>query len=85
MAARTGCVDLALTREAFERSLAEAGLVDVEIRETRPRARNRRDRPRTQARPRLLNDTLGCQTTIAFQRASAPSDHAGADAHILFT
>jgi len=34
MAAWTGCVAGALTREAFERSLAEAGLVDVEIRET---------------------------------------------------
>jgi SAM-dependent methyltransferase len=34
MAAWTGCVAGALTRGAFERSLANAGLVDVEIRET---------------------------------------------------
>ncbi len=34
MAAWTGCVAGALTREEFERSLAGAGLVDVEIRET---------------------------------------------------
>ena len=34
MAAWTGCVAGALTREEFERSLADAGLVDVEIRET---------------------------------------------------
>ena len=34
MAAWTGCVAGALTRNEFERSLAEAGLVDVEIRET---------------------------------------------------
>ena len=34
MAAWTGCVAGALTREQFERSLADAGLVDVEIRET---------------------------------------------------
>jgi uncharacterized phage protein gp47/JayE len=30
----TGCVAGALTRAEFERSLADAGLVDVEIRET---------------------------------------------------
>ncbi|MDX6677150.1 MAG: arsenite methyltransferase [Solirubrobacteraceae bacterium] len=34
MAAWTGCVAGALTRDEFERSLADAGLVDVEIRET---------------------------------------------------
>lgn len=34
MAAWTGCVAGALTREEFERSLAAAGLVDIEIRET---------------------------------------------------
>jgi len=34
MAAWTGCVAGALTRSEFERSLADAGLVDVEIRET---------------------------------------------------
>ncbi len=34
MAAWTGCVAGALTREEFERSLADAGLVDVEIHET---------------------------------------------------
>ena len=34
MAAWTGCVAGALTREEFERSLADAGLVDIEIRET---------------------------------------------------
>jgi arsenite methyltransferase len=34
MAAWTGCVAGALTREEFERSLADAGLVDVEIRAT---------------------------------------------------
>jgi arsenite methyltransferase len=34
MAAWTGCVAGALTRAQFERSLADAGLVDVEIRET---------------------------------------------------
>jgi len=34
MAAWTGCVAGALTREQFERLLADAGLVDVEIRET---------------------------------------------------
>jgi arsenite methyltransferase len=34
MAQWTGCVAGALTREEFERSLAAAGLVDVEIRET---------------------------------------------------
>jgi arsenite methyltransferase len=34
MAAWTGCVAGALTRVEFERSLADAGLVDVEIRET---------------------------------------------------
>jgi SAM-dependent methyltransferase len=34
MAAWTGCVAGALTREEFERSLADAGLVGVEIRET---------------------------------------------------
>ena len=34
MAAWTGCVAGALTREEFERALADAGLVDVEIRET---------------------------------------------------
>ncbi len=34
MAAWTGCVAGALTRGEFERSLADAGLVDVEIRET---------------------------------------------------
>jgi SAM-dependent methyltransferase len=34
MAQWTGCVAGALTREEFERSLAGAGLVDVEIRET---------------------------------------------------
>jgi arsenite methyltransferase len=34
MAAWTGCVAGALTRAEFERSLADAGLVDVEIRET---------------------------------------------------
>ncbi|MDX6682433.1 MAG: arsenite methyltransferase [Solirubrobacteraceae bacterium] len=34
MAAWTGCVAGALTREQFERALADAGLVDVEIRET---------------------------------------------------
>ena len=30
----TGCVAGALTREEFERALTDAGLVDVEIRET---------------------------------------------------
>lgn len=34
MAAWTGCIAGALTREQFESSLAAAGLVDVEIRET---------------------------------------------------
>ncbi len=34
MAAWTGCVAGALTRQEFERSLADAGLVEVEIRET---------------------------------------------------
>jgi hypothetical protein len=34
MAAWTGCVAGALTREQFAQTLAEAGLVDVEIRET---------------------------------------------------
>jgi hypothetical protein len=34
MAAWTGCVAGALTREELRRSLDEAGLVDVEIRET---------------------------------------------------
>src|SRR4051794_3639544 len=34
MAAWTGCVAGALTRDEFERALSEAGLVDVEIRET---------------------------------------------------
>jgi len=34
MAAWTGCVAGALTRVEFERSLADAGLIDVEIRET---------------------------------------------------
>jgi len=34
MAQWTGCVAGALTRAQFERSLADAGLVDVEIRET---------------------------------------------------
>ena len=34
MAAWTGCIAGALTREQFEAALAEAGLVDVEIRET---------------------------------------------------
>jgi SAM-dependent methyltransferase len=34
MAAWTGCVAGALTREQFARTLAEAGLVDIEIRET---------------------------------------------------
>ncbi len=34
MAAWTGCVAGALTRIQFERALADAGLVDVEIRET---------------------------------------------------
>jgi SAM-dependent methyltransferase len=34
MAAWTGCVAGALTRAAFERALADAGLVDIEIRET---------------------------------------------------
>lgn len=34
MAAWTGCIAGALTREQFERSLTAAGLVDVEIRET---------------------------------------------------
>jgi SAM-dependent methyltransferase len=34
MGAWTGCVAGALTRKEFERSLADAGLVDVEIRET---------------------------------------------------
>ena len=34
MAAWTGCVAGALTREEFERALADAGLVDVEIDET---------------------------------------------------
>jgi hypothetical protein len=34
MAAWTGCVAGALTREEFERSLAAAGLVEMEIRET---------------------------------------------------
>jgi SAM-dependent methyltransferase len=34
MAAWTGCIAGALTREEFERALGEAGLVDVEIRET---------------------------------------------------
>jgi arsenite methyltransferase len=35
MAAWTGCVAGALTRDEFERALADAGLVDVEIRATR--------------------------------------------------
>jgi arsenite methyltransferase len=34
MAAWTGCVAGALTRDEFERALAQAGLVDAEIRET---------------------------------------------------
>ena len=34
MAAWTGCVAGALTRDEFERALAQAGLVDTEIRET---------------------------------------------------
>ena len=34
MAAWTGCIAGALTREEFEQSLRDAGLVDVEIRET---------------------------------------------------
>ena len=34
MAQWTGCIAGALTREEFERALADAGLVDVEIRET---------------------------------------------------
>jgi SAM-dependent methyltransferase len=34
MAAWTGCVAGALTRDEFERSLIDAGLVDIEIRET---------------------------------------------------
>jgi hypothetical protein len=34
MAAWTGCIAGALTREEYERYLDEAGLVDVEIRET---------------------------------------------------
>jgi hypothetical protein len=34
MAAWTGCVAGALTREEFERALTDAGLVDIEIRET---------------------------------------------------
>ncbi len=34
MAQWTGCVAGALTREEFERSLADAGLVDIEVRET---------------------------------------------------
>ena len=34
MAAWTGCVAGALTRAQFERSLTDAGLVDIEIRET---------------------------------------------------
>ena len=34
MQAWTGCVAGALTREEFERALADAGLVDVEVRET---------------------------------------------------
>jgi arsenite methyltransferase len=34
MAAWTGCIAGALTRDEFERYLADAGLVDVEIRET---------------------------------------------------
>jgi SAM-dependent methyltransferase len=34
MAAWTGCIAGALTREEFERALTDAGLVDVEIRET---------------------------------------------------
>jgi arsenite methyltransferase len=34
MAQWTGCIAGALTREQFERALADAGLVDIEIRET---------------------------------------------------
>ena len=34
MAAFTGCIAGALTREQFERHLIDAGFVDVEIRET---------------------------------------------------
>jgi arsenite methyltransferase len=34
MQAWTGCIAGALTRAEFERALADAGLVDVEIRET---------------------------------------------------
>jgi arsenite methyltransferase len=34
MAAWTGCIAGALTRAEFERALLDAGLVDVEIRET---------------------------------------------------
>jgi arsenite methyltransferase len=34
MAAWTGCVAGALTRNEFERALTDAGLVDIEIRET---------------------------------------------------
>jgi SAM-dependent methyltransferase len=34
MAAWTGCIAGALTRDEFERALADAGLVDVELRET---------------------------------------------------
>jgi arsenite methyltransferase len=34
MAAWTGCIAGALTREEFERALVDAGLQDIEIRET---------------------------------------------------
>ena len=34
MAQWTGCIAGALTRDEFERALADAGLVDIEIRET---------------------------------------------------
>jgi hypothetical protein len=34
MAAWTGCIAGALTREEFETALAGAGLVDIELRET---------------------------------------------------
>ncbi len=34
MASWTGCIAGALTREEFQRALADAGLVDIEIRES---------------------------------------------------
>ena len=65
MQAWTGCIAGALTRTQFEQVLSDAGLVDVEIRETHrvPRAR-------------VVSDRAGAQTRTAQRSQPANSSSA---------